>query len=78
MIKTFDEFESVLAELTPNKLKIDGDSWFHVEVQSVWKQKSIKVLFFKNNHTFLQHGETMTEVYMKITESIREYYWANK
>ena len=74
MIKTFEDFESVIQELTPNKLKIDEDSWFHIEVQSVWKAKSIKVLFFKNRHTFLQHGETLEEVYMKIADSIREYY----
>ncbi len=74
MIKTFEEFESVIQELTPNKLKIDGDSWFRIEVQSVWQHKSIKVLFFKNNHVFLQHGDTLSEVYEKITTSIREYY----
>lgn len=73
MIKTFEDFELALKEVTPTRLRrIDPpNSWFQIRVLAQWQFKSIEVEFTYTGETFTQLGSTAQEIYPKLIDTIK-------
>jgi len=73
-VTTIEEFEVEAKNLFPNTFKIPDDSWFHVQINSVWKHKSIQLIIFKNHSLFIEHGTTLKEIYPVLLRSLEKYF----
>ncbi len=73
-INTIEDFELEVKNMFPDRFKIPNDSWFHLEISSVWKHKHIQITIFKNHARFIEHGEILKEIYPVILKSLKKYF----